>query len=260
MEQKFIDFSKYSSIKIGPIVAVDIINSCTELKSEHFIVGGANNLLLSNNPPPLAKLSKKFDYIKIENNSLIVGGATPSGKIFSFCKKHNIAHFEYLANLPGSLGGLVFMNAGMGEYEIFNHLVSIKSCKGDLLKNEISYGYRYGGVHSLILEATFELSYGFDAKLVEFFKQKRASQPSMPSAGSCFKNPKGDYAARLIEAVGLKGHSIGGAGFSTIHANFLVNSGSATFNDVLKLIDEAKKRVKERFDISLECEIKIVQD
>lgn len=258
MEQKLIDFSKYSSIKIGPKLLVDIIESCDDLKKEHFIVGGANNLLLSNKAPPLAKLSKKFDYIKIENGYLIIGGATPSGKIFNFCKKHNIAHFEYLANLPGSLGGLVFMNAGMMEYEIFNYLVSIKSCKGVLLKNEIAYGYRHSGIDSLILEATFELSYGFDAKLEEFFKQKRLSQPKEPSAGSCFKNPKGDYAARLIELVGLKGFSIGGASFSTIHSNFLVNRGNATFDNAIKLINEAKKRVKESFDISLECEIKLV--
>jgi UDP-N-acetylmuramate dehydrogenase len=83
-------------------------------------------------------------------------------------------------------------------------------------------------------------------------------QPKEPSAGSCFKNPVGDYAGRLIEAVGLRGFRRGGAGFSQKHANFLVNLGGATFDEAIWLIDEAKRRVLESFGIALETEIKIV--
>ncbi len=86
----------------------------------------------------------------------------------------------------------------------------------------------------------------------------RSNQPSTPSAGSCFKNPKGDYAGRLIEAVGLKAKCVGGMEYSSEHANFLVNNGKGTFKDAISLIEEAQKRVSEEFGISLECEVMIL--
>ncbi len=86
----------------------------------------------------------------------------------------------------------------------------------------------------------------------------RSNQPSTPSAGSCFKNPQGDYAGRLIEAVGLKGEKIGNMEFSTVHANFLVNLGEGTFEEAKFLIDLAKEKVLATFDISLQEEIKLL--
>ena len=87
-----------------------------------------------------------------------------------------------------------------------------------------------------------------------------SNQPSTPSAGSCFKNPEGDYAGRLIEAVGLKGERVGGMEFSTRHANFLVNHGNGNFDDAITLIQEAQKRVYEEFNIWLDCEIIILDE
>ena len=86
----------------------------------------------------------------------------------------------------------------------------------------------------------------------------RSNQPSTPSAGSCFKNPEGDYAGRLIEAVGLKGKRVGGMEFSSEHANFLVNQGDGNFDDAIYLIKEAQRRVFKEFNIWLECEIVIL--
>ncbi|WP_455757146.1 UDP-N-acetylmuramate dehydrogenase [Sulfurimonas sp.] len=255
---KFINFSKYSSIKIGQEIEVDVLESCSDITSEHYLLGSCNNTLIGNNPPPLIILSKKYDYIKIEDNLLKIGGATPSGKIASFCKKHDIADFEFVSHLPGTLGGLVYMNAGLKEYEIFNNLVSVSTCQGSLKKEEIDFGYRYTNIDSPILEATFTLACGFDKEKVEMFKKMRSNQPSTPSAGSCFKNPEGDYAGRLIEAVRLKGKRVGAMEFSTVHANFLVNHGGGSFDDAISLIKEAQKRVYEEFNILLECEIIIL--
>jgi UDP-N-acetylmuramate dehydrogenase len=203
-------------------------------------------------------LSKVYDYIKLEENILKIGGATPSGKIASFCKKNNIANFEFISHLPGKLGGLVYMNAGLKEYEIFNNLINIRTCSSLRLKEEISYGYRFTDIKEPILEASFNVNYGFDATKVLMFQKMRSNQPSTPSAGSCFKNPQGDYAGRLIEAVGLKGVLRGNMCFSEEHANFLVNYGDGKFEDAMWLIEEAQKRVKLKFDISLECEIVIL--
>jgi len=257
---KLINFSKYSSIKIGQEIEVDILEECSDFTSKHYLLGSCNNTLIGNNPPPLMVLSKKYDYIKMEDNLLKIGGATPSGKIASFCKKYNIADFEFVSHLPGTLGGLVYMNAGLKEFEIFNNLVSISTCQGEFEKQEIDFGYRYTNINSPILEVSFNISYGFDKEKVETFKKMRSNQPSTPSAGSCFKNPEGDYAGRLIESIGLKGKRVGAMEFSTVHANFLVNHGDGSFDDAISLIKEAQKRVYEEFDILLECEIVILDE
>ena len=203
-------------------------------------------------------LSKNFDYIKIEDNFLVIGAATPSGKIVSFCKKHNIANFEFVAHLPGTLGGMLKMNAGLKEFEIFNSLKNILTCKGVLEREEIEYGYRYTNIKDIIFEASFELEYGFSQERIDLFKNMRANQPKESSAGSCFKNPKGDYAGRLIEAVGMKGKRLGDMEFSSVHANFLVNHGNGTFEEASELISLVEKKVFEEFGISLEREIIIV--
>ncbi|MDQ1338981.1 MAG: UDP-N-acetylmuramate dehydrogenase [Campylobacterota bacterium] len=258
MKKQRIDFSKFSSIKIGDFFDVSVLENCDENYKDCYIIGSCNNILIGTNPPPLLKLSKKYDYIKIENNTLKIGAATPSGKIASFCKKHNIANFEFLSHLPGTLGGLVFMNAGLKEFEIFNNLISVNICEGNFLKDEIEHGYRFTNIKSPILEATFEIESGFCKERVELFKKMRQNQPSTPSAGSCFKNPLGDYAGRLIEAVGLKGFRVGGMEFSLEHANFLVNLENGTFNEAIYLIQEAQKRVYNKFKIWLECEIAVL--
>ena len=259
MTTKTINFSKYSSIKIGGEIEVSLLEKPSDFTNKYYLLGSCNNTLIGTQPPPLMILSKKYDYIKIENNTLKIGGATPSGKIASFCKKHNIANFELVSHLPGTLGGLVYMNAGLKEYEIFNFLLSVTTTEKILQKEEIDFGYRYTNITSPILEVSFELSSGFDKEKVALFKKMRSNQPSTPSAGSCFKNPPGDYAGRLIEAVGLKGLMQGDMCFSTVHANFLVNNGEGTFDDALYLIQEAQRRVYKEFDIWLECEIIVLQ-
>jgi len=255
---KTIDFSKYSSIKIGPVTRVKIINKIEKENENFTIIGGANNLLISNNPPSLAKLSKKFDYIKEEGDFLYIGGATPSGKVVSYCKKNDIKGFELLQKLPGLLGGIIKMNAGLKEHEIFNNLIAIKTINGYIKKEDISFGYRYTNIKSIVYEGVFEKRKGFDEKLFEYFETLRKNQPNLPSAGSCFKNPPNDYAGRLLQKCNLKGYRVGDVEFSKKHANFLVNYGNGTFEDAMELINLAKKRVYEKFGIGLELEIVVL--
>ena len=255
---KTIDFSKYSSIKIGPIAQVKIINKIEKTNENFTLIGGANNLLISNNPPKLAKLSKEFDYIKEEGDLLYIGGATPSGKVVSYCKKRDIKGFELLQKLPGLIGGIIKMNAGLKEYEIFNNLIAIKTVNGYIKKEDIDFGYRYTNIKNIIYEGVFEKKYGFDEKLFEYFELLRKNQPNLPSAGSCFKNPPNSYAGKLLEECGLKGYRVGDVGFSNKHANFLVNYGEGTFEDAISLINLAKKRVFEKFGVELELEIVVL--
>ncbi len=253
-----IDFSRYSSIRIGPVVDVALIDRIMPLPQGAFIVGGANNLLVSPDPAPLVMLSKHFDYIRLEEDRMTIGAATKSGRIFSFVKRHDIGGFEYLGKLPGTLGGLVKMNAGMKEDEIFNRLISLRTSGGTYTRDQIVHGYRYAQIDEIVYEATFAAERGFDREKLALFTRMRANQPRDPSPGSAFKNPPGDYAGRLIEAVGMKGHRIGDAAFSEIHANFLVNLGNASFEDAYALLEMARKRVYETFGIMLENEVQIV--
>ena len=258
MTTKLINFKKYSSFKIGGSFDVAILEEDFSNIENYYLIGSCNNTLVSPNPPPLMTLSKMYDYIKIEDDVLKIGGATPSGKIASFCKKNNIANFEFVSHLPGKLGGLVYMNAGLKEYEIFNNLIAIKTTNGIQKRSEIEYGYRFTNINKPILEASFKIQYGFDIHKVAMFKKMRSNQPSTPSAGSCFKNPEGDYAGKLIEEVGLKGLRIGDMAFSEEHANFLVNYGNGNYEDAIYLLKEARKRVEAKFGILLEYEIVIL--
>lgn len=253
-----IDFARFSSIKIGSIQKVHIIDSKELDLSGFFIVGKANNLLISPNPTSLAMLSKRFDYCYLEGNEVRAGGAFASGRLASFFKKHNLKGAEFLSSLPGSVGGLIAMNAGMKEFDTFEILKWVDFGCGKVPANEIEHGYRFATLKGVVFEAGFKAEIGYDAAKERLCKAMRSNQPSKPSAGSCFKNPPNDYAGRLLEAVGLRGFAKNGVGFSQKHANFLVNLDGGGFDDAIWLIDEAKKRVFEQFGIDLECEIKIV--
>ena len=149
------------------------------------------------------------------------------------------------------------MNAGLKEWEIFNYIDSIKTKDGYIKKENIEFGYRFTNINTIVYELVFNISYGYSKQMNELFKSMRANQPHNPSAGSCFKNPKGDSAGRLIEQAGLKGFSKNGMSFSNIHANFLVNDGSGTFEDAIYLVKLAQKKVNEKFNIDLQMEVLI---
>jgi len=258
VKSKQIDFSKYSSIKIGPIVDVLVVENGDIFPNNHFLIGGANNLLVSPMPPPLMMLGKSFDYMKIKDNYLEVGCATKTGRLLSFAKKHNIANLEFIAKLPGTIGGMVAMNAGIKSYEIFNIIKEIEINGKWVKKEQIKHGYRFANLGGIATRVRLNLEYGYNENLKDELLNLRNNQPKEPSAGSCFKNPKNDYAGRLIEAVGLKGQRVGDMAFSEVHANFLVNLGNGTYEDAIKLINIAKSRVLEQFNIELEEEIKII--
>jgi len=255
---KTIDFSKYSSIKVGQPTEVLMIEKEDEIPNDRYLIGGANNLLISPTPPPLMMLSKDFAFIHEEDAYLTIGSAMPTGRIVSYTKKHNIAGFEFCSKLPGTLGGMLAMNAGVKAYEIFNILHSIKINGKWILAADIEYGYRFANLNGVATEAKFKIVKGFDTALLEELLNLRSNQPLSPSAGSAFKNPDNDYTGRLIEEVGLKGFRKGDMQWSEIHANFLINLGEGTFDDAKYLIDLAKEKVVGKFNIVLKEEIKLL--
>lgn len=271
MLQKLVDFSKLSSVRIGAEVPLNYIESpldYEELRQQTTpqIIGKANNLLVSPQAQNLCALGKVFDYIKDLGDCLEVGAATPSGKLFSYAKRHNLSGFEILAGLPGSLGGIIKMNAGLKEYEIKSVLLGILQLDSESRLDfraveSLELGYRSSGISGMIFAGIFKKQVGFRQGLVESFVKMRQNQPKEPSFGSCFKNPKGDFAGRLIEQVGLKGAKFGknkSLCFSPKHANFLVNLGDSSFEEALELIALAEEKVQQECGIALEREVQIV--
>ena len=278
MQTRCIDFSKYSSLRIGAPTEVHLIRSSKDAQEcvvrGFSLVGKAQNLLISPHAKNLAMLDKEiFSQISIENREnitsdtqkecVLVGAALSSSKIFSFFKAQNLGGVEFLQGLPGSLGGIIKMNAGLKSgsgqnYEICEMLDSININGEWIDAKNFSFDYRSSGISGVILQARLKKIQGFNDALSKDFLTIRAKHPKMPSCGSCFKNPKGDFAGRLLESVGLRGFSIGGVGFSAQHANFLVNLGGGTFEDALALLELAKKRVFEAFGVMLECEVQII--
>ena len=255
---KTIDFSKYASIKVGQPTEVLMIELGDNIPKDRYLIGGANNLLVSPTPPPLMMLSKDFAYIKQEVDILEIGAVMPTGRIVSYAKKHNISGFEFCSKLPGTLGGMLAMNAGVKEYEIFDILHSIEIDGKWILKDDIAHGYRFAKLSGIATAARFEVVEGFSQDLLDTLLNLRSNQPHDPSAGSAFKNPEGDYAGRLIETVGLKGFKKGGMQWSEVHANFLVNLGGGTFEDAKYLIDLAKEKIVKQCNVLLKEEIKIL--
>jgi len=258
MYLKTINFSKFSSIKVGVPIEVLMIERNDPTPRERFIIGHANNLLVSSNPPPLMMLSKEFSFIELDKDILTVGCATPTGKLLSFAKKNNLAGFEFISKLPGSMGGMIAMNAGVKSYEIFNIIDAIKIDGVWKTKDQIEHGYRFAKLNGIATMLRFRVKKGFDRDLLETLISLRSNQPKTASAGSAFKNPQGDFAGRLIEEVELKGVSKGAMQWSEVHANFLVNHGGGTFEEAKYLIELAKEKVYKKFGIKLQEEIEIL--
>lgn len=256
-----IDFAKYSSVRIGGVLEVAQVDESVDFRG--FVVGGANNLLVSPSAKNLGILSKKYDFIEIldENERemwLKIGCATRAGKIFTFCKERNLGGLECLAKIPGLLGGLLKMNAGLKQSTISDHLISVNLARKSLEKSQINFAYRFCDIDEVMFSANFRLVRGFDEQKCEALSKARLNQPSGASFGSIFKNPNGDFAGRLIEAVGLKGRCKGGAMISDKHANFLINKKNASFEDAIFLIELAENKVFEAFGIKLEREVVVV--
>jgi UDP-N-acetylmuramate dehydrogenase len=199
-------------------------------------------------------------------------------KVARFAATHGFEGAEFLAGVPGTVGGALAMNAGCYGAETWDVVEKVLTVSragklGERKPTDFATGYRRVelpgsrlGEDEWFLAAWLRLRRGDEKRarrrIKELLAKRLAEQPlDLPNAGSVFRNPPGDHAARLIEACGLKGHAIGGARISEKHANFIVNpKGKARASDIEALIEHARKAVKERFGIELVPEVRIVGD
>lgn len=248
-----IDFSRYSSVKIGGPVQVQVLDGCAPYTGVQ-MVGLANNLLVAPEAKNLAILSKNFDYIIDLGTHIEVGAKTSAQKLFSHYKSHDLQGLEFLGALPGSVGGLAKMNAGMKVYEM-KEVIEALNINGEWMGvKDLDLGYRTSNIQGVVFKARLKKHKGFRQEVQQECQRMRF-HPKKPSFGSCFKNPVGDFAGRLLEAVGLRGFCLGRVGFSPLHANFLINLGGGRFEEALRLIALAKERVFNAFGIALEEEV-----
>ena len=259
MIEKIFDFDKYSSIRIGGkrrILITQNLDETLNLKNRgYFIIGNMNNILLGKSEKCIMKLGREFDYIMDKGEVIEIGAATNSKKVFNFFKNNNLSGLEFLNSLPGSIGGLVKMNAGMKKYEIHEMLDSILIDGEWIKKNKINFAYRNSNINGIIFAIRVKKIKGFQLNLEMLFKGMRNNQPKYPSCGSCFKNPPLNSAGKLLQDSGLRGYRIGGMEFSSKHANFLINIGGGSFEDAMHLINFAKEKVFQKHKIMLETEL-----
>lgn len=205
---------------------------------------------------------------------ITAGAGIASPKVARFAAMHDLTGAEFLAGIPGTIGGALAMNAGCYGGETWNIVRKVKTiCRSGRIHERAPGHYRIGyrsvaltaapDVEEWFISAVFALPRGDGAQsrrvVKELLAKRIASQPlGEPNAGSVFRNPPGTHAARLIEACGLKGRAIGGAVISPKHANFIVNTANARAADIEALIELAQARVREEFGIDLEREVRIV--
>lgn len=234
------------------------------------VIGGGSNILACGRRLDCAVISlSAFRKIIPRGASLVEAGSGASlGRIVRFCAKRGLSGAESFSGIPGTLGGALVGNAGAWGKNISDLVEKIRvmdyNCRVKILnEKEAGFGYRASGLSRyIVLGATLRLKKSRKRLIAQRMKKyselrRQKQELSCPSAGSVFKNPGGGRAGRLIEACGLKGRRIGGAGISLKHANFIVNRGGAKASDVLKLMALIKRRVRQKFGVVLEPEIKI---
>jgi len=202
--------------------------------------------------------------------SILAGAGLRVQKLVEYCAEKGLAGVEFMAGIPGTLGGAVAMNAGSWGKEIGEVIseVTVLTAGGIVeTRDRLSLAFTYRELDlppgAIILNAKLGLRFDKPAlirkRVASYLKQRKERFPlDMPSAGSVFKNPEGGYAGRLIDAAGLKEKVIGGAMISPKHANFIVNTGKSSASDIVALMDLATFKVKEVFNIQLIPEIKVV--
>jgi len=246
-----------------------------EKNLEIILLGAGTNSLFAENLNALVLHFKEPQNVKLENGVLSVSAAYPLAKLVGFAAKESLANYEFLAGIPGTLGGSVCMNAGSSIKDkkyISDLFISAKVFDFEnseikmLEKNEMEFAYRHSLLQNkkyALLEVLLNASEkGESLQIAENIKQikeqKNKAQPENPkNAGSIFKNVNGMSAGYYIEQCGLKSFSIGEAIVSDKHANWILNSGECKGRDVFNLINFIKRKVYEKFSITLETEIKI---
>lgn len=239
------------------------------------ILGNGNNVILSKDwyDEDFIVLNGCFNQVEVNGTKIIAEAGATMLQLSKTAKRHRLSGFEIFYDIPSSVGGAVVMNAGAGEEEIKDLLVKVRYLDSTSLQikeidcDKIDFEYRNSffqkNPDKIVLKAWFRLTPGNPTEIqtkMERTKQKRwAKQPrDYPNCGSVFKRPAGRFVGPMLDELGLKGFTIGGAKVSEKHSGFIVNIGNATGKDILALIKAVQDQVKEIFNVDLDVEQRII--
>ena len=248
----------------------DVMRLLADAKIPHRFLGGGTNVLIADGELPwvVLHLPAAHQGMRVEGNSAFVDASADLGGMVTFCAKHDLGGMEGLIGVPGSVGGALRMNAGaygtqigpwVREVELYRAASGeVETVRG----NDIRFDYRHTSFadDDVMLRVKLELPSKPYKEILAGIKvcneKRRASQPlNQKSAGCIFKNPSGGSAGRMIDELKLKGHRVGDAAVSDRHANFFVNLANATCDDMRRLIDDVRERVRAAYGVELENEV-----
>lgn len=250
-----------------------VVAALRECRVEYVVLGKGSNILASDSgyQGAVIVLGKGFrKHAVVDAQHLVAGAGCVLAALVRETFNQGLSGLEFAVGIPGTLGGALAMNAGTKDSWIGEIVesVTLLTPAGELKKvsgSEISWGYRRSNLPSMgiILESSLKVSQGIvfevRGRMEAGLKRRKATQPlSLPNAGSVFMNPEGDHAARLIESSGLKGARSGGAQVSEMHANFIVNTGGATAEDIVDLMARIRSCVKEIHGVELRPEVRFL--
>jgi UDP-N-acetylmuramate dehydrogenase len=280
VSEKNFDIKRLTSFKIGGVIKEvffpENLEEFEQILKENKgikVFGNLSNTLISSDGyNGKIILTTKMTSIQIDGTKVIADAGVKGPMLSQKVCENGLSGFEFMIGFPGSVGGEVCMNASANSQAISDTLISA-TCYSEekgivkFSKEDMNFAYRTSRCQEenlIVLQAEFELTQKskeeVQTKMNECLEFRKSHQPllSMPNCGSIFKNPQGDSAGRMIEAVGAKGLIFGGAKIWEHHANFIVNYKSANSLDVLELMNTMYSKVKERYDIELEPEIRFL--
>jgi UDP-N-acetylmuramate dehydrogenase len=251
------------------------VRTAHHLELPMVVIGRGSNLLVQDGGVRglVIKLHDSFADCQIEETYLTALAGRSFVSAASIAVKGGLAGLEFATGIPGTVGGAVMMNAGAYGGQVADVLewAEVMDAEGfveRLSREQLQFAYRFSVLKEaprIVVRARFGLTKGDAVALTEkvkaWSKRRVASQPlSLPNCGSVFRNPEGTHAGQLVESAGLKGFQMGGAQISEKHANFIVNRGSATAQDVLRLIRHAQNIIREQYGVDLETEVRVIGD
>ena len=276
-----INLKKYNTLKLNskaklmvfPKNEKELIEVLELLKDEkHFVIGNGSNIILPNYYDGVIIKLEKLNNYKIEDDILYVESGAMINYIANTTANMGYGGLDYATGIPGTIGGSIYGNAGCYGSSISDVLIDAKVYDGDkiiTLKNkDFMFKYRYSMLKDnkdlIIISARFKLEKKdkeeLKKQILERTNKRIATQDlSHPSNGSMFRNPEGLIAGKLIDDLGLKGYHVNDAMVSLKHANFIINNGKATQEDIIKLVEKIKKDVKKEYDIDLVMEQEIIK-
>ena len=279
-----VNLSKYTTYRLDvnasymayPENTKELIKLITYLKDNNIkykVLGGGANLIFTKDYDGVLIKLDHFDKLKIDDTKVTVGAGYNLIKLATKLCKMGLTGIEFATGIPGTVGGAIFNNSGAYKSDMGYIVESIIVLTPDLeikklYNHDLNYHYRTSFLKEnpgyICLEATIILKHGNKDDILEVIedrkKRRLMSQPlEYPSAGSVFRNPKDNFAGKLIEDIGFKGKVVGGAKVSDKHANFIINYNKATGKDIVELINDIKSKVKEKYDIDLVLEQEIVE-